>query len=198
MNIAEATAQLRAAKLATNEEVVRRWCREGKLPATRESRRAGWQIAETDLRTYIAAHAKPETHDYQQGYKDGRESLEQQLTELTEALRETLKNGGYVHREVITRMDLRNKISQSIHVHSGHQEELNQRMEIADQLFFNKPYTRTRRTTISARFAVNYIAINGSTYTDNETHLKYDYQFRALTAMRKAVEAAYEEIHGAD
>ena len=49
-----------AAYLRVTEETVRRWVREGELPALALGRKAGFRIREADLQAFIAARYGPE------------------------------------------------------------------------------------------------------------------------------------------
>ena len=49
-----------AAYLKVTEETVRRWVREGELPALALGRKAGLRIREVDLHAFIAARYGPE------------------------------------------------------------------------------------------------------------------------------------------
>ena len=49
-----------ATYLKVAEETVRRWVRDGELPALTLGRKAGFRIRETDLQAFIAARYGPE------------------------------------------------------------------------------------------------------------------------------------------
>ena len=52
-SVNEVFKQLKALKITSNEESVRRWLRTGKLKGYQNSKKQGWQITEEDLQQFI-------------------------------------------------------------------------------------------------------------------------------------------------
>ena len=52
-SVQEAFQKLRALKITSNEESVRRWLRTGTLKGYQQSKKQGWRITEADLRHFI-------------------------------------------------------------------------------------------------------------------------------------------------
>ena len=52
-SVQEAFQKLRALKITSNEESVRRWLRTGKLKGYQQSKKQGWRITEVDLQHFI-------------------------------------------------------------------------------------------------------------------------------------------------
>ena len=52
-SVQEAFQKLRALKITSNEESVRRWLRTGKLKGYQQNKKQGWRITETDLQHFI-------------------------------------------------------------------------------------------------------------------------------------------------
>ena len=73
ISVRQAVEQLKKAEIISNEEVFRRWLREGKVAgACIESKRQGWRIPEETIAAIIATHKeKSSNKEYDRGYKDG-------------------------------------------------------------------------------------------------------------------------------
>ena len=52
-SVNEVFKQLKALKITSNEESVRRWLRTGKLKGYQNSKKQGWQITDKDLQQFI-------------------------------------------------------------------------------------------------------------------------------------------------
>ncbi len=73
ISVRQAVEQLKKAEIISNEEVFRRWLREGKVAgACIESKRQGWRIPEETIAAIIATHKETSSNkEYDRGYKDG-------------------------------------------------------------------------------------------------------------------------------
>ena len=78
LNVSEVLTILEKEGLTSSRQVVLRWIRQGDLPAVQESRKIGYQVAQSDLADFIAKKkeaatstesAEQITDDYQAGYQ---------------------------------------------------------------------------------------------------------------------------------
>jgi hypothetical protein len=161
MNIQEATAVLTEAKIATSEEVVRRWCREDLLPATRKSRRQGWQIEAADLNHFIRMRKnKPHTQEYKRGYAEAADYYKMVIRSKNQLIKELLGTGA-TETVVISRKDIEElaptNSKNKPHDHEGY-------MKVADDLFFRGEDGVTE--TIKAYLGGQYVKIGSHILTD--------------------------------
>ena len=84
ISVRQAVEQLKKAEIISNEEVFRRWLREGKVEgAFIESKRSGWQIPEETIISIIATHEENSINkEYDRGYKDGYAAAKQDFKSL--------------------------------------------------------------------------------------------------------------------
>ena len=58
LNVSEVLTILEKEGITSSRQVVLRWIRQGDLPAVQESRKIGYQVAQTDLDEFIARKKK--------------------------------------------------------------------------------------------------------------------------------------------
>jgi len=82
INVKEATRRLNEVNLTSNQEVVRRWIRQGKIKASKLNKASGYDISSFELEKFIRKRLLIEAGeypDYDKGFKDGyaaRKTLE--------------------------------------------------------------------------------------------------------------------------
>lgn len=106
LNVKQAVTQLKQANVISNEEVFRRWLREGKVKgAFIESKRKGWQIPEATILTIIATNEeKSSNKEYDQGYQAGYEAAQ---ADFKAKMRKLVVRGGYDKEFSLFRQDFR-------------------------------------------------------------------------------------------
>jgi hypothetical protein len=191
MNITEATAVLREAKISTSEEVVRRWCREEVIPATRQSRRQGWQIEATDLNHFIRMRKnKPHTEEYKRGYADAADYYKMVIRGKDQLIKELLGTGATETVEV-SRKDIE-ELAPTNSKDKPHDHE--DYMKVADDLFFRGEDGVAE--TVKAYLGGQYIKIGNHILTD-EMYQGASNISRAgttLVAMANAINQHYYKI----
>ncbi|MFB5432759.1 hypothetical protein ACE4ZH_17645 [Enterococcus casseliflavus] len=106
ISVKQAVTQLKQAKIISNEEVFRRWLREGKVEgAFIESKRQGWQIPEDTILDIIATNEeKSSNKEYNKGYQDGYTAAQ---AEFKAKMRKLVVKGGYDVEFSLFRQDFR-------------------------------------------------------------------------------------------
>lgn len=110
ISVKQAVTQLKQANIIKNEEVFRRWLREGKVEgAFIESKRQGWQIPADTILSIIATKEeessnKEDNKEYNKGYQDGYAAAQ---AERKAKMRQLVVKGGYDQQFSIYRQDFR-------------------------------------------------------------------------------------------
>ncbi|EMF0319037.1 hypothetical protein PSG83_08990 [Enterococcus faecium] len=106
ISVKQAVIQLKQAKVISNEEVLRRWLREGKVEgAYIESKKQGWQIPEDTILAIIATKEEQSSNkEYNKGYQEGYAAAQ---AERKSKMRELVVKGGYDQQFSIYRQDFR-------------------------------------------------------------------------------------------
>lgn len=106
LSVKQAVAQLKQAEIISNEEVFRRWLREGKVDgAFIESKRQGWQVPEETILSFITTRENDSSNkEYEKGYQDGYTAAQEVFKEK---MRELVVKGGYDKQFSIYRQDFR-------------------------------------------------------------------------------------------
>lgn len=106
ITVKQAVIRLKQANIISNEEVFRRWLREGKVEgAYIESKKQGWQIPEEAILAIITTHEnKSSNREYDRGYQDGYDAA---LIERKAKMRQLVTKGGYDQQFSIYRQDFR-------------------------------------------------------------------------------------------
>lgn len=110
LSVAQAVIQLKEAEIISNEEVFRRWLREGKVQgAFIKSKRQGWQIPEEAIIHIIDTQKSKSSNNkekqaYDQGYSDGYEAAQ---ADFKAKMRKLVVRGGYDKEFSLFRQDFR-------------------------------------------------------------------------------------------
>lgn len=106
ISVKQAVTQLKQAKIISNDEVFRRWLRDGKVEgAFIESKKQGWQIPEESVLAIITTHEnKSSNKEYDKGYQ---ECYAVAQSERKAKMRTLVLKGGYDQQFFIYRQEFR-------------------------------------------------------------------------------------------
>ena len=182
ISVRQAVEQLKKAEIISNEEVFRRWLREGKVAgACIESKRQGWRIPEETIAAIIATHKeKSSNKEYDRGYKDGYEAAQREFKEKIPRL---MIKGAYDVRFLLQRSEFQEMTSFSKH-------KKREFLAFADERIFKRG-VKTPRSNISVQFLEGWFAFGQGPLIIFGPDYNYD---RDLTLEHQAIALLVEHL----
>lgn len=185
LSVAQAVIQLKKAKVISNDEVFRRWLRDGKVEgAYIESKRKGWQIPEESIEKIITIHTEKSSNKeisiFEKGFKDGYAAAQR---EFKEKIPKLMIRGAYDVSFSLQRAEFQEMTSFSKH-------KKQEFLAFADERIFKRG-VKNPRSNISVQFLEGWFAFGQGPLIIFGPDYNYD---RDLTLEHQAIALLVEYL----
>lgn len=141
MNIKEAIILLEKNDITTSKQMLRRWIRQGKISASIQSKKEGYEIDVLSLKSFIEDKQNDKHQHIQPGFQEGyKEGYSAALTELSERFKKMAFLGMYEEQYPIYRNEFRDLCSARISKY-----RIKEFLAFSDQEVFAKQVTSPRK-----------------------------------------------------